>query len=208
MAGRSFFRADAPLWRTVSAVAEAMAVSFLWLVCSLPVVTAGAASAALYVAALRCVRPMEPGAAGVFWRSFCTNLKPGLPVTVLLLTLGLGGVWCGWVTAQMAAAGSRAGYALCWAFAVAGLFLLGWAGYVFPTLGRFSHPAGQLLRLCAALALAHLPVTVLLGALLALSASVLLRAWVLLPFLPAVTAILASFLLEPVYRAHGGADAP
>lgn len=205
---RRFFSPEDPLWRTVSAVADAMALSFLWFFCCLPVVTAGPATAALYRAALACLRPMEPGAVRTFFRAFRANLKTGIPAGLLLLAMGSGGAWCVYVLRQAAAAGSRLAYALVFSAAVVCLFLLGCMGYVLPTLGRFSHPLGRLLRLCAALAVAHLPVTLALGGLLAFSAAALRRFWVLLAFLPAVTALLSSFLLEPVFRSHGGGDPP
>ena len=54
-------------WQTLDHFADLLILSLLWLVCSLPLITAGAASAALYDAVARCVRGGEPlrGATGI-----------------------------------------------------------------------------------------------------------------------------------------------
>ena len=46
-------------WQTLDHFADLLILSLLWLVCSLPLVTAGAACAALYDAVARCVRGAE-----------------------------------------------------------------------------------------------------------------------------------------------------
>ena len=72
-----FFRPDNSLWRTVSAVADMMGLSLLWLLCSLPVVTIGPATAALYAAVRGPVRRMENGQ---------VTDKPALSITAGTMT--------------------------------------------------------------------------------------------------------------------------
>ena len=58
----NLFRPDAFLWRWCSRILDIMVLSILWFFCSLPAVTTGAASAALYDAAVHGIRRDEPGA--------------------------------------------------------------------------------------------------------------------------------------------------
>ena len=52
----NLFRPDAFLWRWCSRLLDVMVLSILWLFCSVPLATAGAASAALYDAAVHGIR--------------------------------------------------------------------------------------------------------------------------------------------------------
>lgn len=197
-----FFRPDNSLWRTVSAVADVMGLSLLWLLCSLPVVTIGPATAALYAAVRGPVRRMENGAFTTFFHSLRENLKTGIFVTVPLLLFSAAVAWCCWIIWQMALAGNPAAYALVFFAAVLCVFLLGLFGYLFPTLARFEYSPGGLLRVCFMLAVAHLPSTLLMSLLLLAGAYALWLNWCTLLFVPAVLALLSSFLLERIYRKH------
>lgn len=56
-------------------IADMVIVSVLWLVCSLPVITAGASTSALYHAVIKAVREDKSYAASSFWDAFKMNLK-------------------------------------------------------------------------------------------------------------------------------------
>ena len=62
-------------WKCFDKMADVLGLSLLWLLCSLPVVTAGPACAALYDAAARCVRGGEPGPYRRFFRTFRREFK-------------------------------------------------------------------------------------------------------------------------------------
>ena len=69
-------------WQTLDHFADLLILSLLWLVCSLPLVTAGAACAALYDAVARCVRGAEPLPWKRFWQTFRRELPCAAAVTV------------------------------------------------------------------------------------------------------------------------------
>ena len=62
-------------WKCFDKMADVLGLSLLWLLCSLPVITAGPACAALYDAAARCVRGGEPGPYRRFFRTFRQEFK-------------------------------------------------------------------------------------------------------------------------------------
>ena len=62
-------------------------LSVLWCICSLPVLTIGAASAALYHTSIRVLRQNRGYAFATFRDSFKENLRQTLPFTALLLFL-------------------------------------------------------------------------------------------------------------------------
>ena len=72
----------------VNKAADMVILSVLWVVCSLPIVTIGAASAALYHAVAKSIRSDFASAAGSFWQAFKGNLRACVPFTLVCLVLG------------------------------------------------------------------------------------------------------------------------
>ena len=86
---RSFFDSESPLSRLLGRVLDIVVLSVLWLVCSLPIVTIGPASAALYYSCAKCLRHQEPGPYRNFFSAFRQNLKTGIGATMALLLLAI-----------------------------------------------------------------------------------------------------------------------
>ena len=72
----SIFNPENSFWQALDHLADLLILSLLWLVCSLPLVTVGASTAALYDAMARCVRGGEPMPWRRFWQTFRREL-PG-----------------------------------------------------------------------------------------------------------------------------------
>ena len=60
MLGR-VFRYQGWLWRALNTLTDILALSVLWLLCSIPVLTLGAATTALYDSVVRCIRYKQSG---------------------------------------------------------------------------------------------------------------------------------------------------
>ena len=69
---KSLFNSEAPLWSLLGIFGELLILSLLWFLCSVPLVTAGAASAALYDTVVHCIRNKEED---IFSRYFRTLKK-------------------------------------------------------------------------------------------------------------------------------------
>ena len=136
-------------------------MSLAWLVCSLPVVTIGPATAALYYAAVKSVRRGEGRVGQSFFHSFRENLKTGIPASAIAVAAGF--LLCNGMllTRQMARADS--GWtAFCIAYGVLLLLPAGAACYLFPILSRFTFGVGGLFSASFLLSIRHLPSTVVL----------------------------------------------
>lgn len=75
---KGLFRADGPLVESLGKAADAVLLSLSWLLASLPVVTMLPAAAALYRTALLCLRGEQAHALRTFWRRFRQELRGGL----------------------------------------------------------------------------------------------------------------------------------
>ena len=80
--------------------------------------------------------------------------------------------------------------------------LLAWSSYLFPYMARFENTRKQSMKNAILLVVAHLPMTVLLLALILIAVFLFYMAPLLIVFLPAVHALTASFILERIFRKY------
>lgn len=204
------FNPDAFFWRWCGHLLDLMVLSVLWFFCSLPIVTIGAASTALYDAALHGVRRGEPGYVKRFFATFRAEFKPAALATLLFGGL-LAAVWLGYALMGLAFAGSGADLAQVGlaAYAVLGLFVLGYLSWLFALLARYEYTFGALCRTAWQFTLVHLPSTA--GLALSLAGSIWLCTQFLIPlfFVPCMQALLAARLAERAFAMHlpAGAEA-
>lgn len=205
----SIFNPENKFWQGLDHLADLLILSLMWLVFSLPVLTAGAACAALYDAVARCVRGPEPMPWRRFWRTFRREL-PGAAVVTLVwgaLLVLLANALA--LIAAAAASGASAAAVVLIFCLVLMILPVGTACWMFPLLSRFSFRPVELMLTSLRLAVGYLPRTV--GLVLILAVSVLL-VWVLLfpvVILPGAAAWLFGLLLEPVFRRYeSGPDRP
>ena len=71
------------LYEIGSVLWDIVALSLIWLIFSIPIVTSGASSAALYFALYRRVRKESDAAIPDFMRSFKSNLRQSVPLSLL-----------------------------------------------------------------------------------------------------------------------------
>ena len=72
------FRSDNPFWIGMGSIFDLFVLNLLWLLCCLPIVTIGPATAAFYYAMINLVRGEETYLSKDFFHSFRQNLKQGI----------------------------------------------------------------------------------------------------------------------------------
>ena len=199
MAG-GIFNPDNWFYRSTEKLVDLVFLSVFWLACSLPVVTVGPATAALYNAAVRCIRGDERNSWGVFLRTFRAELKVGVLATLAVLPAAAALLFLQGLLYQTASA--PAGVALYAGYQLFLLLPLGAACYLFPVLSRFTFRTGGLLLNCAKLAVAHLPSTAAMGLMLALAIWVCSFLPLLAVVLPTAMALVQSLFLERIFRPY------
>ena len=80
-----FFSLENPIWKFIGNLADFFLLSCLWYLCCLPVVTAGAATTALYYVTLKMARGQEGQLIPAFFHSFKQNLKQATALWVGVL---------------------------------------------------------------------------------------------------------------------------
>lgn len=84
-----FFNPENPVWRFMGKVFDMMVLTVLWIVCSLPIVTIGASTTALYYVTLKMAKDQEGYLFVDFFRSFKQNLKQSTLIWMGVLLLGI-----------------------------------------------------------------------------------------------------------------------
>lgn len=83
------FSINGSLWNISNKALHFLWLSILWLVCSLPVVTIGASTSALYSITLKYARDEEGYLTSSFFTAFRQNWKQGTAIWLILLLVGL-----------------------------------------------------------------------------------------------------------------------
>lgn len=146
----SLFSINSPFAAAVNKLVQMLWIGILWFVCSIPVVTIGAATTALYEVLLKMEKNQE-GYIGVsFLRAFVKNVKSA---TLVWIPLAFAGAVFGMNLFYYAVFGGSQFRVQSIVFAVFLLITVVLSGYVFPVLARFENTTVGTFRMAAALAL-------------------------------------------------------
>lgn len=198
---RSIFSIDGPIMRIPIKFFDCICVSALWLLFSLPIVTMGAASTALYTTVYNYLRRDEGHLWSTFWGAFRENLKrstlvwlAALAVLALLTADAL-------VFRTLKLNGSPFGNVY-WVMLVLICIAVTWTAYLSAYAARFDGGAKDVLRFAFILMTAHpisslkVFVPILVGAALVLTAPALAAV------IPAAVCWLGSIAIEKVFLLH------
>ncbi len=196
------FHPENEFFKTISRMVDLVGLSLLWMVCSIPLVTIGASTAALYVATLRCVRQEEGYTYAHFFQSLKKNFKQGILVTLCFLPVVCLFYYGLPVLQSMGSQGDRVAGVLFYTWQILIFFVLTYAGILCALLGRFTFPIGKLFQTALMLLLCHLPLAVLYGILLYLAVVLCFNFLWPIFFLPTLAVLWGSFPFEKMVGYH------
>nr|WP_326184671.1 DUF624 domain-containing protein [uncultured Oscillibacter sp.] len=194
-----FFDPQNGFWSAIGKFTDVLVLSLLWLFCSLPVFTIGAATTALYDAAVR------GGAGGPWVRFFRTFRREFVTSTVVTVVWGALLAALGALLRLLwrAVAAGTANVAVATACSLAFLLIpVGAACWMFPLLSRFTFRPAALMLAGLRFAVGYLPRTVVIVAIAAAAALASGLLWLPMLVLPCVTALLWSLTMERVFRKY------
>ena len=200
------FDYDSKLFQLLVRICDLVFLSLLWLLFSLPIVTVGASTAALYYTAMKLVRDRGDSAVQMFFRSFKQNLKPSLPVTLILLFVAYM-MALDYMFLAPKYGGTGVFHGLCIVVLVAYAVV---ASFAFPVLAKFSCTTKQVFRNAVYLAFSNPHIAVMVTGLH------LVPLWLIYAHLdwfeqmqtllflfgPGVVAYLNSVALVPMFRKY------
>ncbi len=194
---RSAFNPESLVWKPLGYLGDLVMLSLLWTVFSIPVVTLGPASAALYDAAVHSIRRKEETVLARFFSTFKRELKQGIISTLIMAAAAA--VLLGVPLLLLRA---RGGAYLLAVMPVLAFFLLCVLCWLWPVLSRFEMGLGALLNTSVRLAFGHILRSAAMAVLWAAAIYAGLRFAAPFFVCPALAALLSSYLIEPVFQSY------
>lgn len=197
---KSFFSSENWFWKGFGRIADYFIISTMWMVCSVPLITAGTASIALYDTVAHCIRGGELDIARRFFGTFKKELGRGILLTLL---------W-GAVTAVLNVGYqivTQMGQGTLWqvfgiAYYITLLLPLGIICWLLAIESRFSHKFGELHRTALMVTISHLPQTLAIVAIFVAALNVCRNFPFFLMFVPAIMAHIQSIFIEKVFQKY------
>lgn len=199
------FSINSKFYHFMSKVADCMILSVLWIVFSLPIITAGAATSALYYCVIKVIREDQSTAITSFWCSFKSCWKQGTLVSFAVFALNILVTIIGSAAYAQAQNGETLS-AVYFVYLILFLFGIAWLHYIFSYIARFQAPLATVLKNSLVICLVNLPSS--FSMVLMFVIMVILLIWTFpasvmaLLLVPAVYTMISSFLLEKIYRKY------
>jgi len=140
-----FINPDSPIMRFITKIAQSVYLNILWLICCLPVFTAGASTTALFYVTLKMAEDKEGNITKAFFHSFRGNFRAATKIWLVLLGLGAILAFDGYVFYHMRFE------SVLWTIgtAIYIVALIAYAVvlmYIFPLLSRFDNHLGAMFK--------------------------------------------------------------
>lgn len=204
---QDFFSYDGKLMGVLNKLGEIILLNIVFILCCVPVVTAGSALTSFYYAMMKSVRRERGGPVREFMNSMKRTFARGLLFTIgIIVWMAL--LFLGWQMARTNAAGSVTFSLVLYDAAI--LISVCILIYLFPVLSRFEMKPMQIIKLSFVMCIRFLPVT---AAVAAGSATV---GWLVIRKLPMACILIVpgiwcyavTFLMEKALRHYMPAAKP
>lgn len=155
----NFLNLDSPITHFLSRIIDFIILNLLWIICSLPIITIGASTSALYYCMMKIIRETESGIVKMFFQAFKQNLKQGCCLTIIFIATGAFLVFdlykCMTLETKMS---SIVELILC-------IMLIIWMviiSYAFPLLAQFENTTKNIIKNAVGMSLVDLKKTIMI----------------------------------------------
>ena len=198
---RRFFNPETGIWRFFGWVGEIVMLSLIWALCSVPLITIGAASTALYDTVVHGMRRKEGGLFQRFFDTFRREIKTATLTALLWAAVAAVPVALYVLTVQAAPDG-RPVTMQSVVFVLLLYFVLCVLSWVFPLLSRFTFGFAGLNRTALRLALGNILRTAAMALIYGTGIAAFANNYFFVFFVPGLAAWLSSWLIEPVFEKY------
>lgn len=160
----NFFSVDGGLYKFMSRLWDMVQLNFMWVICSIPIITMGAATTAAYSITLKMIDDEEGYIIGPFWKAFKANLKKGSIMGVFLLVA----MYALYLDLQFFKAVTEYSFVFLGVFVIGMVLMVFHFIYAFPLLARYENSIINTMRNSFRISLKYILRTVFLSFLLVL----------------------------------------
>ena len=151
------FNLENPFWNFMGKLVDVIVLGVLWFVCSIPVITIGASTTAMYYVTLKLVRDEEGYTVKSFFKSFKQNFKQSTVIWIIIVLVGAFFAADVYVYRSMQQTWAMllmfVVYALIIVYALVVL-------YIFPMVAKFDNTTKNMFKLSFLMSIKHLPVSI------------------------------------------------
>lgn len=202
---QNLFNYENRIMSAIGRIADSIILGILWVICSLPVFTIGASSAAFYYAYNKCICQKSDYIWRTFFAGFTSNFKQATQIWLIVLGLAAIIIIDHRLLTLMENAGVL-GIIIQTALITLMVLILIWALYLFPYISRFNSPNKTVIKNCILIALANLPYSILLLLAFAITAIIFICIPVLNLLIPSLYIFCANRLLEKIFQKYMSAE--
>lgn len=193
------FDLDGPVYRIGTEVADLLILTFYWIICSIPIITIGASTTAVFYVYGKKVRGEDAYVTKDFFKSFKENFKVSIPIT-----LGIGLLWISCFLYRFVLMSYNGqvsflftGFALFLVLETSIMTL-----YVFAILSRFHMKGFSIFITGFVFAHKHLATSLIMVGIAILVQVVSIFFPMIIPIIPVLTIALCSFFIQKNFTLH------
>lgn len=195
-----FFQFDNGFMRTMSKLYDIIFLSVLWIVFSLPIVTIGASTTALYYTAVKVILHERDYVFSSFWKAFKDNFLNATIFWLILMAiyviLGIN-IWM-----AVPVFGESIGVIMQAVYIFLILLLSFMSVYIFPVQSRFVMGKIQILKLCLFMGMKHLLSSVIMAVIGAIAVIGVYLITPLILVMPVAATLFISFFMERILKKY------
>lgn len=194
------FSYDSPIFQMINKIVDCVLLSFLWLLFTIPVITSGAATTALYYTVNKVVRHDRSHIWREFWGAFKSNFKQSTIVWIIQIVLYYILIAdCILMYGMYKNGGSIVPLVI---FAAMTAFVTMWAIYLSPCMARFENTIKQLMKNCVFFMFRHLLTSIAALVVLCAAIVVVVAIPVAVLLAPTIYMLILNFLMERIFRKY------
>ena len=200
------FNLDSPFWRFVGKLADAVLLNLMWILFSIPIVTIGASTTALYYCTMKVASDREGSSLfRDFWKSFKLNFKQSTIIWLICLALmaffALDIYFYWGMESQLSSI-------LCIIFVVFALVLVCTMFYLFPLQAKFYNPIRKTFSFALIMQIRYFHWTLLMALIAALVGVATFYYSPMIIFGMGLVAFLQSYILNHVFKKYAPEEDP
>ncbi len=195
------FQYESRIVAFINKLVDVVYASFLWVLFCIPVVTAGAATTALYYTTRKSIRGNRGYVRATFWDSFKENFKESVLLTIILEAVFALITVDRVIMKEVLEKGGPYGTAY-YFFIVLQFFVATYAVFLFAYRARFEQTWKLSMKNVVFLELLHLLKTILVTVILAVAAFAVKIMPLFLLFVPTLACLILDLVLEPIFRKY------
>lgn len=196
------FKLNNPIVDFLSKICDVMILSCIWFLFSIPIITIGASTTALYYTMIKLIRNEERYIISDFFNSFKLNFKQSTLIWIVMFALGLVIILDLFWYIMFGKSLKILSFIITFIAIIYCLIGL----YIFPVLARFENSTKNLIKISFCLAIKHLFWTIIMLGVIYLTFIISLKILIVGVFSIGIIAFINSYILNYIFSFYNKAE--